>query len=153
MKIEYTKEKIVENTEVEKVENYGRFENKCLQLSIDLVCLDQNLKNIVDMFTEDKFNELLNKERIDSYIEDDKLVNYFIDKENDFNDESKFILIGDDIDAINKIFADTIFENAYTVEKGEDVTRIGFKYYDEFGNANMDILNEISEMASGKIWL
>jgi hypothetical protein len=151
MNVEYTKDMIIENTEVEKVENYGRFENEVLKLSIDLICLDQNLKNIINMFTEDKFNELLNKERTDSYIEDDKLVNYFIDKNNDFDDESKFILIGDDIDAINQILADTILENVYSVEKHNDTTNLYYNYYDEEGNANIDILNEISEIAAGFI--
>lgn len=144
--MEYTKEMIVENTNVEEVENYGRFQNDMIKLSITI---NKHILEVIELIGVDKFNDMLHKERLDSYIENGELVDYFLDKEHEFNgditNDTKYILISDAIDSMNKILNNTIFDDVEFIETDEDE----IKLYYEFGN--MDILNNISKVAAGFI--
>lgn len=149
MQMEYTKELIVENVELEKVENYGRFQNDMIKLNI---VIDENILGAIKLIGEDKFNDLLHEEEFDVYIEDNELVNYFLDKEGEFDknngdldNDSKFILIRDAIDAMNNTLDKTIFGDVEFIESNEDE----IKMYHKFGD--MEILDNISKTAAGFI--
>ena len=149
MEIEYTKKMIVENVEIEETKNYGRFENDMIRLSIKL---KDDVLRVIELIGIDKFNDMLHDERLDSYIENDELVDYFLDKHNEYNEnnqdltnETKFILIGDVIEAVNITLSKTIFSDVEFIESDEDEIRL----YHEFGD--MDVLENISKVAAGFI--
>ena len=148
MEIEYTKKMIVENVELEETKNYGRFDNNMIRLSIKL---KEDILEVIELIGIDKFNDMLQDERLDSYIENDELVDYFLDKydeyneNNDLTDDTKYILIGDAIDAVNKVLVKTIFSDVEFIESDEDEIRL----YHKFGD--MDVLENISKVAAGFI--
>ncbi len=139
MQIEYTEKMIVENTDVEEV-RYN--EEDMLKLGFKL---DESILDVINLIGEDKFNELLHEERIDSYIENEYLVDYFLDKNNDFDDTIKFILMSDAMNAVNKVISYTIFDDVEFTESDEDKVKL----YHEFGD--IDILEGISKIAAGFI--
>jgi hypothetical protein len=102
--MEYSEEMILQSTNVEEVEEYGRFENDMIRLSIKL---PEHIIRHIEQIGLAEFNNILHEERLDSYIEGNEIVDYFLDKEKEFNgdlsDDTKIILIGDAIDAMNQV--------------------------------------------------